>query len=120
MAASPNSPPAMNPGYYALILVSVCGLLGCKPKPPITKVEALQAARNYIIQQHLPISPYDRAPTLEFYKYRAGHPGPVWKVDFTRPVKNAPRTPDGDLPLFGPIIWVRASGTVETNEWHSP
>jgi hypothetical protein len=41
-------------------------------------------------------------------------------VDFARPVKNAPRTPDGDLPLFGPTIWVRANGTVETNEWHTP
>ena len=44
----------------------------------------------------------------------------VWKVDFSHPVKNAPRTPDGDLPLYGPTIWVRANGTVETNEWHSP
>jgi len=110
----------MNAWPCIIIAVTLCGLIGCKPKPPVTKVEALQVARRYIIQQHLPISPYDRAPTIEFYKYRPGHKDPVWKVDFARPVKNAPRTPDGDLPLFGPTIWVRANGTVETNEWHTP
>jgi hypothetical protein len=57
---------------------------------------------------------------MKFFKYLPDHAGAVWKVDFSRPVKNAPRTADGDVPLYGPVIWVRANGTVETNEWLTP
>jgi hypothetical protein len=96
------------------------GLTACKPKPPITKIQALAVARNYLIKEHLQINPYGRPPAIAFFKYAPGHRDPVWKVDFSYPVKNAPRTPDGDIPIYGPIIWVRANGTVETNEWHSP
>jgi len=110
----------MNPRRSLILLAILCSWPACKPKPPITKIEALKVARDYIIRNHLSVNPYGRPPAMEFFKYTPGHAGPVWKVDFARPVKNAPRTPDGDLPLYGPTIWVRANGTVETNEWHSP
>jgi hypothetical protein len=116
-----GKPPETVKQYRHLILLAiVCSWPGCKPKPPITNVEALMAARNYIIREHLHINPYDRPPAINFFKYLPDHAGPVWKVDFTRPVKNAPRTADGDVPVYGPIIWVRANGTVETNQWLSP